>query len=79
MHGATKIFVPYEIPEKQPSGISRPRIGQGGTGVKRKVRPVSIETLKPVEKRPTTHPITLLQSAIKCNDNYHMSKQTSDG
>ena len=36
VHGATKTLVPYEIPEKQPSGISRPRIGQGRAGVKKK-------------------------------------------
>ena len=31
--GATKTFVPHEIPEKQPSGIHRPRIGQGRSGI----------------------------------------------
>ena len=45
------------------SGISRPRIGQGRAGVKRKVRPVSNETPKPVETRPMMHPITQLQGA----------------
>ena len=64
MHGATKTLGPNEIPEKQPSGISRPRIGQGRAGVKRKVRPVYNETPKPVETRPITHPITQLQGVI---------------
>ena len=41
VHGATKTLVPYEIPEKQPSGTSKLRIRQGRTEVKRKVRPVS--------------------------------------
>ena len=36
VHGTTKTLVPHEIPEKQPPGISRPRIGQGRAGVKRK-------------------------------------------
>ena len=63
VHGATKTLVPHEIPERQPSGISRLRIGQGRAGVKRKVRPVSNETPKPVETRPMTCPITLLQGA----------------
>ena len=44
-HGTTKTVVPHEILERQPSGINRPRIGQGRAGVKRKVRPVSNETL----------------------------------
>ena len=65
MHGTTKTLVPHEIPEKHPSGISRPRIGQGRAGVKRKVRPVSNETPKPVETRPMNHPITQLQGATK--------------
>ena len=34
VHGTTKTLVPHEIPEKQPSGISKPRIGQGRAGVK---------------------------------------------
>ena len=63
VHGATKVLVPHEIPEKQPSGISRPRIGQGRAGVKRKVRPVYNETPKPVETRPMTHPQTQRQGA----------------
>ena len=49
--------------KKQPSGINRPRIGQGRAGVKRKVRSVSNETPKPVGTRPMTHPITQLQGA----------------
>ena len=61
MHGATKTLVPHEIPEK--TAISRPRIGQGREGVKRKVRPVSNESPKPVETRPMTHPITQSQDA----------------
>ena len=56
VHGATKTLVPHEIPEKQPSGINRHRIGQGRAGVKRKVRPISNETPKPVETRPMTRP-----------------------
>ena len=64
VHSATKTLVLHEIPEKQPSGISRTRIGQGRAGVKRKVRPVSKETPKPVETRHMTHPITQLQGAI---------------
>ena len=63
MNGATKTLIPHEIPETQPSGISRPRIGQGRAGVKRKVKPVSNETPKPVETRHITHPITRLQGA----------------
>ena len=63
MHGATKILVPHDILEKKLSGISWPRIGQGGAGVKRKVRPVSNETPIPVETRPMTQPITQLQGA----------------
>ena len=46
VHSATKILVPHEIPEKQPSGISRHRVGQCRAGVKRKVRPVYNETPK---------------------------------
>ena len=64
MHGTTKTLVPYEIQEKKPSGISRPRIGQGRAGVKRKIRPVYNDTHKPVGTRPMTHPITQLQGAI---------------
>ena len=63
VHGTTKILFPHEIPEKQPSGIIRPRIGQGRAGVKRKVRPVSNVPPKPVETRPMTHPITQLEGA----------------
>ena len=63
VHGTTKTLVPHEIPEKQPSGINRPRIGQGIPGIKRKVRPISNETPKPVETRPMTHPIMQLQGA----------------
>ena len=56
VHGMTKTLVPHEIPEKQPSGMNRPRIGQGRAGIKRKARPVSSETPKPVETRPMTWP-----------------------
>ena len=63
VHGTTQTLAPHEIPEKQPSSISRPKIGQGRAGVKRKVRPVSNETPTPVETRPITHPITQLQGA----------------
>ena len=63
VHSTTKTLVPHEIPEKQPSGINRPKIGQGRAGIKRKVKPVSNETPKPVESRPMTCPITQLQDA----------------
>ena len=63
LHSTTKTLVPHEIPEKQPSGINRPRFGQGRAGVIRKLRPVSNETPKPVETRPMTHPITQPQGA----------------
>ena len=63
VHGTTKTLVPHEILEKQSSGINRPRIGQGRAGIKRKVRPVSNDTPKPVEARLMTHPITQLQGA----------------
>ena len=56
-------MVPHKILEKQLSGISRPRTGQGRAGVKGIVRPVSNETPKPVETRPITHPITQVQGA----------------
>ena len=56
-------MVPHERPERQPSGISRPRIGQGRAGVRRKARPVSTETPEPAEKRPITHPNTQAQGA----------------
>ena len=62
-HGATKMLGPHEIPEKQPTGINRPRIRQGRTSVKRKVRLVPNGTTKPVESRPMTNPITQLQGA----------------
>ena len=61
VHRTTKTLVPHERQEKQPSGISRPRIGQGRAGVRRKVRPVSKETPEPVETRPITNPITQAQ------------------
>ena len=63
MHSTTKTLVPHEILEKQPSGISRTRIGQGRAGIKRKVRSVSNETPKPVETRPMIHPTTQSQGA----------------
>ena len=63
LHGATKTLVPHEIPKRQPSGISRPRVGQGRAGVRRKARPVSNETPKPVETRHITHYITQVQGA----------------
>ena len=44
VHGTTKTLVPHEIPAKKPSGISRPGIGQGRAGAKRRVKPVSNET-----------------------------------
>ena len=74
VYGTTKTLVPHEIPEKQPSGISRPRIVQGRAEIKRKVRPVSNETPKPVETRPMTHPITSHKVSQQHEDNYHMSK-----
>ena len=40
VHSTTKTLVPHERPERQPSGISRPRIGQGRAVVRRKARPV---------------------------------------
>ena len=58
VHSTTKTLVPHERPERQPSGISRPRIGQGRTGVRRKARPVSTETPEPVKTRPIACPIT---------------------
>ena len=61
VHGATKTLVPHERPERQPSGFSRPRIGQGRAGVRRKARPVPKETPEPVETRPITHRITQAQ------------------
>ena len=45
VHRATKTLVPHKRPERQPSGISRPRIGQGRAGVRRKTRPVPKENL----------------------------------
>ena len=54
-------MVPHERPERQPSGISRSRIGQGRAGVRRKVRPVPKDTPEPVETRPIYHPITQAQ------------------
>ena len=64
VHGTTKTLVPHEILERQPSGINRPRIAQGRVEIKRKVRPVSNETPKPVETRPMTHLITQPQGAM---------------
>ena len=61
IHSVTKTLVPHERPERQPSGISRPRIGQGRAGVRRKARPVPKETPEPAEARPITHPITQAQ------------------
>ena len=61
LHGTTNTLVPHELPDKQPLGIIRPKIGQGRAGVKREVRPVSNETPKPVETRPMAHPITQSQ------------------
>ena len=81
MHSVTETLVPHEILEKQPSGINRPRIGQGRAGVKRKVRPVSNETPKPVETIPMTHPITQLQGATttwKTNTTYQSRCQTAN-
>ena len=63
VHGAAKTLVPHERPERQPSGISRPRIGQGRAGVRRKARPVSKEIPEPAETRPITHPNTQVQGA----------------
>ena len=61
VHSTTKTLVPHEIPERQPSGISRPSIGQGRAGVRRKARPAPKETPEPLETRPITHPITQAQ------------------
>ena len=63
VHSTTKILVPHAIPEKQPSGISRPSIGQGRAGIKRKVRLVPNEMPKLVDTRPMPDPITQLQGA----------------
>ena len=56
-------MIPHEIPGRQPSGISRPRIGQGRAGVRRKARPVSKEIPEPVKTRPITHSNTQAQGA----------------
>ena len=50
IHDTTKFLVPHERPERQQSGISRPRIWHGRAGVRRKARPVPKETPEPVEK-----------------------------
>ena len=63
VHCATKTLVPHKVLEKQPSGINRPRIGQGRAGIKRKKRPVCNEAPKTLETRPMTRPITQLQGA----------------
>ena len=78
VHRTTKTLVPHERPERQPSGISRPRIGQGRAGARRKARPVSKETSEPAETRPITHPIAQALGNSTMQDNYHMSKYTSD-
>ena len=78
VHGTTKILAPQEIPEKQPEGISRPRIGQGRAGVKRKVKLVPNGTPKPVETRPMTDPITQSQGATTMQRQlpYNIRQQT---
>ena len=63
VHSTTNTLVPHEIPERQPSGINRPRSGQGRAGVRGKARSVSNETPKPPWTRPITHPITQVQGA----------------
>ena len=61
MHSGTKTLVPHERPERQPAGISRPRIGQSRTGVRRKARPAPKERPEQAETRPITHPIPQAQ------------------